>query len=560
MVINSDYKNQIIKKLIQKKVKNSERFFVMLRKFSKEFKKPFPTKVELLKAYRDLVLSGKIKSCQRLEVLLRTREVRSLSGIASITVITSPNPQWGTGQALSCPGNCLYCPNEPNMPKSYMANEPACMRAVLTKFSPYKQVETRLNSLELTGHATDKIELIVLGGTWSVYPKNYQTWFIKRCFDACNTLGGATPKSKGLKQAQKLNEKAKHRIVGLTLETRPDYLNPKEIKRMRWLGCTRVEMGVQSIYNDVLKYNRRGHNVSTTIKATKLLKDAGFKVTYHIMLNLPGSTIKKDEKMFDELFSNPPAPTRRRGEAGNFRPDQLKIYPCAVLKSSPLYKLWKQGKYKPYSKKQLINLLIKIKEKIPPYVRIIRIIRDIPSQNITAGNKVSNLRQVVAEKMKKENRACRCIRCREPKDLEYKIQPALLTAAADGLGNLKFRRRDYDASGNKEIFLSFEDIKNDKLLAFLRLRITNNWTLPELKNFALIRELQTYGRVVPIKEKSKIAAQHKGLGKKLMKMAERIINEETNLKKIAVISGVGVREYYRKLGYRLKHGYMMKKK
>jgi len=546
--------------LIQKKIKNAEEFFVLLRKFSKAFKKPFPTKVELLKAYRDLVLSGKIKSYQRLEDLLKTRKIRTLSGIASITVITSPNPKWGTGQALSCPGNCLYCPNEPNMPKSYIANEPACMRAVLTKFDPYKQVEARLNSLELTGHTTDKIELIVLGGTWSVYPKNYQTWFIKRCFDACNTFRGETLKSKGLKQAQKLNEKARHRIVGLTLETRPDYLNAKEVKRMRWLGCTRVELGIQSIYDDILKYNRRGHDINTAIKATKLLKDAGFKVTYHIMLNLPGSTVKKDEKMFEELFSNPPVSTRRRGEAGNFQPDQLKIYPCVVLKSSPLYKLWKQKKYKPYSEKQLINLLIKIKEKIPPYVRIIRIIRDIPSQNITAGNKVSNLRQVIAEKMKKEGKICRCIRCREPRDLEFRTRSTLPTVAAGSPENLKFRRRDYNASGNKEIFLSFEDTKNDKLLAFLRLRITNHWTLPVLKNSALIRELQTYGRVVPIKSDIKRATQHKGLGKKLMKMAEKIIAEETNLKKIAVISGVGVREYYRKLGYRLKDGYMMKKK
>ena len=548
-MINSDYENQIIKKLIQKKIKNSEEFFVLLRKFSKAFKKPFPTKIELLKAYRDLVLSGKIKSCQRLEDLLKTRKIRTLSGIASITVITSPNPKWGTGQALSCPGNCLYCPNEPNMPKSYVANEPACMRAVLTKFSPYKQVETRLNSLKLTGHTTDKIELIVLGGTWSVYPKNYQTWFIKRCFDACNTFRGVTLKSKGLKQAQKLNEKAKHRIVGLTLETRPDYLTLEEIKRMRQLGCTRVEIGIQSIYDDILKYNRRGHDINTAIKATKLLKDAGFKVTYHIMLNLPGSTVKKDEKMFEELFSNP-----------SFQPDQLKIYPCVVLKSSPLYKLWKQKKYKPYSEKQLINLLIKIKEKIPPYVRIIRIIRDIPSQNIIAGNKVSNLRQVVTEKMKKEGKICRCIRCREPRDLKFRTRPTLPTVAAGSPGNLKFRRRDYNASGNKEIFLSFEDTKNDKLLAFLRLRITNHWTLPVLKNSALIRELQTYGRVVPIKSNIKKATQHRGLGKKLMKMAEKIVVEETNFKKIAVISGVGVREYYRKLGYRLKDGYMMKKK
>ena len=392
------------------------------------------------------------------------------------------------------------------------------MRAVLTKFDPYKQVEARLNSLQLTGHATDKIELIVLGGTWSAYPKNYQTWFIKRCFDACNAF-----KSASLKTAQKINEKAKHRIIGLTLETRPDYITLGETKRMRWLGCTRVELGAQTVYNDVLEYNKRNHDVATTIKATKLLKDAGFKVTYHMMLNLPKSTIKKDEKMFEELFSNP-----------NFQPDQLKIYPCAVLRTSPLYKLWKQKKYKPYSEKQLIDLLIKIKKKIPLYVRIIRIIRDIPSQSIIAGSKTSNLRQIIRDKA---GSICRCIRCREPQEKLAK--------------KLKLFRHNYSASGGREIFLSYEDSQRKNIYAFLRLRITDNW--------AIIRELHTYGRVVPIKSKIKKAAQHKGLGKKLMKKAEKIVATETNFKKIAVISGIGVREYYRKLGYKLRNEYMVKK-
>ncbi len=516
MTMNNSYENLIIKKLIQKKIKTTEEFFALLRKFSKEFQKPFPSKIELLKAYRDLIKNGKIRTNPALKNLLKTRKVRSLSGIISITVITKPYP---------CPGKCLYCPDELEMPKSYLANEPACMRAVLTKFDPYRQVDARLKSLELTGHSTDKIELIVLGGTWSAYPKNYQTWFIRRCFDACNSKN-----AKNLKEAQKLNEKAKNRIIGLTLETRPDYVTPKEIKRMRWLGCTRIELGAQSIYNDILKYNKRNHNVAATIKATELLKNAGMKVTYHMMLNLPKSNIKKDEKMFEELFSNP-----------DFQPDQLKIYPCAVLKTSPLYKLWKQGKYKPYSEKQLINSLIKIKQKIPPYVRIIRIMRDIPSQSIIAGNKTSNLRQIIADLMKKENKKCRCIRCREPHEKIAK--------------KLKLFRQDYSASNGKEIFLSYEDPQRKNIYAFLRLRICSNWTLPVLKNSALIRELHTYGKVVPIKAKSKKAAQHKGLGKKLMTEAEKIVRNRS----IAVISGIGVREYYRKLKYKLKDEYMIKK-
>ncbi len=529
MVINSGYENQIIKKLIQKKVKNAEEFFALQRKISKQTKKPFPKNIALLKAYRDLVKTGKIESNLFLENILKTRKIRSLSGIVSITVITSPRPQWAAGQALSCPGKCLYCPDEIDMPKSYLANEPACMRAVLTKFDPYKQVDARIKSLQLTGHATDKIELIVLGGTWSAYPKKYQTWFIKRCFDAANQKN-----AKNLKQAQKINEKAKNRIIGLTLETRPDYVTPEEIKRIRELGCTRVELGIQNIDDKILKYNKRGHNVATIIRATKLLKDAGFKVTYHMMLNLPGSTLRKDEKMFEELFSNP-----------NFQPDQLKIYPCVVLKTAPLYKLWKEKKYKPYSEKQLVNLLIKIKQKIPPYVRIIRIIRDIPSQSIIAGNKASNLRQILFNKV---GRICKCIRCREPREKMAK--------------KLKLFRQNYNASDGKEIFLSYEDYQRKNIYAFLRLRITNNWTLPVLKNSALIRELHVYGRVAELarsaKRKAQNRIQHKGLGRKLMAEAEKIVAQETNLKKIAVIAGIGVREYYRKLGYKLKDEYMIK--
>jgi len=487
-----------------------------------------PSKMKLLKAYRELTQAGKLKPNPKLKKLLKTRNIRSLSGITAITVITSPNPQWSSGKPISCPGNCLYCPNEKNMPKSYLANEPACMRAELTNFDPYKQTKARLESLQATGHSTDKIELIVLGGSWTAYPKQYQTWFIKRCFDACNQSSSAS-----LKQAQKRNETANNRIIGITLETRPDHITTKEIKRMRRLGCTRVELGVQNIYNDVLKYNRRGHNVQTSITATRLLKNAGIKVTYHIMLNLPKSNPEKDKKMFEELFSNP-----------DFQPDQLKIYPCVVIKTAPLYQLWKQGKYKPYTQKQLINLLVKIKKGVPPYVRIIRVIRDIPSQSIVAGNKVSNLRQIIKNQA---GNICRCIRCREIKNTKIELK------------NVELKTREYNASQGKEIFLSFEDTKQDKLLAFLRLRITDQWTIPTLKNSAIIRELHTYGHVAKISSKSNSKiVQHKGLGKKLMNLAEKIVKTETRFKKISVISGIGVRGYYRKLGYKLKNEYMIK--
>ncbi len=412
------------------------------------------------------------------------------------------------------------------MPKSYLANEPACMRAVLTKFDPYKQTRARLDSLEMTGHNTEKIELIVLGGTWSYYDKKYQEWFLKRCFDGCN--GKA---SKDLKIAQKINEKARHRIIGLTLETRPDYITENEIEQLRWLGATRIELGVQSIYDDVLEYNHRGHDTQKTIEATKLLKNAGIKVTYHMMPGLPGSNFKKDVNMFKELFSNP-----------NFQPDQLKIYPCVVLKNAPLYKLWRNQKYKPYNEKQLLELLSEIKKNIPPYVRIVRIIRDIPSQSIVAGSKTSNLRQLLEQRKVK----CSCIRCREVRGSKFDVR------------SVKLIRRDYEASDGKEIFLSFEEVKNNKLIAFLRLRLTNEWSLPILKSCAIIRELHVYGQVVEISKRNKNAQQHQSFGKRLMVEAEKIARDEFGNKKIAVIAGIGVRGYYKKLGYKLRDEYMVK--
>lgn len=513
---------EIIKRAIKEKVDSEKILSRLKRQAAFEFKQPIPDNIKLLEVYRRLSKDGDIKQNETLEKILQTRKVRTLSGVAVITVLTKPYP---------CPGQCLYCPDEKGMPKSYLSNEPAAMRAALNKFDPNKQVQMRLQALAKEGHITDKIELIVLGGTWSAYPKKYQDWFIKQCFDACNLSA-----SRALKQAQKINEKAKHRIVGLTLETRPDHITPKEIKRMRELGCTRVELGVQSIYDDVLKFNRRKHNVQATIEATKLLKNAGFKVNYHMMLNLPGSNLKKDEKMFGELFNNP-----------NFQPDLLKIYPCVVLKNSPLYRLWKKGGYQPYSDKQLINLLLKIKKKIPPYVRIQRIVRDIPKESIIAGNKISNLRQIIDQK---KDKICQCIRCREIK------------SAYSPNTKLKLFRHNYSASGGQEIFLSFEDLKRKNLYALLRLRLLNKTQpapLSALDNTALIRELHTYGELVPIGKKEKQKTQHLGLGKKLMAEAEKIVKKETNLRKIAVISGIGVRAYYRKLGYKLEKTYMIKK-
>ena len=502
--------------------------------------------VEILKAYHNFCEKESIKPNKIIENLLIKRRVRSLSGVAVVSVLTKPYP---------CPGRCLYCPTENGMPKSYLSNEPAVMRAVINKFDPYMQVKTRLEALELTGHPTDKIELIVIGGTWSFLPYKYQNWFIKRCFEACNQFKNqkspaCIPLKAGnmagrqitnLLNEQKKNEKAKCRIIGITIETRPDFINEKEIIKLRDFGVTRVELGVQSIYDDVLKFNFRGSGRKEIIEATKLLKNAGFKICYHMMPNLPGSDLKRDEEMFKELFYNP-----------DFQPDLLKIYPCAILKEAPIYKLWKQGRYKPYAKQELIEILKKIKKIIPYYVRIQRLIRDIPSQSIVAGPaKISNMRQILEGDSKKENWKCKCIRCREV-GRNYNPKEKLFLF-----------RQDYKASGGKEIFLSFESKNREHLYSLLRLKIMcdigSRTVLPIPGNSVIIRELHTYGKLQSLQHPaSQLSPQHKGLGKKLMEEAEKISEKEFGSKKIAVISGVGVRNYYRKLGYKLENTYMVK--
>ena len=483
------------------------------RKMAKKYKILCPSNIELLKVYHKLVKNKSISRSLKIENLLRTRPIRSLSGIVNISVLTKPYP---------CPGKCVYCPNQKGVPKSYLSNEPAVMRAILNKYDPFKQVKMRLQALKNAGHPTDKIELRVIGGTWSFYPEKYQTWFIKQCFEACN----GRRNNKTMVVILRRNERAPHRIVGLSIETRPDFITKKEIKRLRELGVTRAELGVQSIYDDVLKLNKRGHGVEATLKATKLLKDAGFKVCYQMMPNLPGSNPSRDLRMFKELFSKP-----------GFQPDLLKIYPTALLKEAPLYKWWKAGKYKPYTTHQLINLVKSIKKIVPYYVRIQRILRDIPSQSIVSGPaKISNLRQVIAGQVK-----CKCIRCREVRG-NYNPKEKLYLF-----------RQNYPASGGKEIFLSFEDKNRQKLYSLLRLRLTS-------QNTAIIREVHTYGQQLPISREpfSAISPQHKGLGKKLIKEAEKITEKEFGLSQIAVISGVGVRGYYRDLGYKLKNTYVSK--
>ncbi len=473
---------------------------------------------------------------------MRTRPIRSLSGIVNVSVLTKPYP---------CPGNCIYCPTERGMPKSYLSKEPAAQRAKMLKFDPFIQVKTRLESLQKEGHQTDKIELRIIGATWSHYPADYRTWYVKECFRACNQNSKVNPpaggqkskinekcKTQDLKKEQKKNEKAKHRIVGLSIETRPDFINEKEIIFLRELGITKVELGIQSIYDDVLKFVKRGSSRQDIINATKLLKDAGFKVSYQIMPNLPCSNLKKDYKMFEELFSN-----------HDFKPDYLKIYPLVLLKEAKLYSIKDKINFKEYSAQELIDLIIQIKKIVPPWIRIERIIRDIPAeyaQNIAG--QTTNMRQIVAQLMEKQGLKCQCIRCKEIRSIDQKSNQT------------KLFRSDYQASNGQEIFLSFESNDQEKLYSMLRLRITDNKNhfIKSLRNYALIRDVHTFGLQAQVDKKNKLSVQHKGLGKKLIKEAEKIA-KKSGKKGMAIISSVGTREYYKKLGYRLKNTYMIKK-
>ncbi len=526
--MNKAYFN-LIKLATKKHFQDQEDFLSFKKKTAGKLGIQPPTNPNLRETYEKMIQEKKIKPSQNLEKMLFSRKIRTASGVAIVAVLTKPYP---------CPGKCLYCPSETGMPKSYLSNEPAVMRAVSANFSPFRQVQTRLRSLEMNGHSIDKIELIVMGGTFSFFPKKYQTWFICQCFRACNEYKGLKVKKvkksikSTLEKEQKRNEKSRVRIVGLTLETRPDYIDQKEVENFRRLGATRVELGVQSIFDDVLKKNQRGHKVQETIEATKLLKDAGFKINYHLMPGLLGSNLKKDKEMFQKIFSD-----------SRFQPDMIKIYPTIVNEKSPLAKLWKNKKYRPMKNEEFEKLVLEIKNKIiPPYVRIQRLVRDVPKSEIAAGPNISNLRQLIEEKT-----YCRCIRCREVKN-KFSSEDKII-----------LNRINYKASGGQEIFLELVSQDKKKLYALLRLRIpSKDVLLPTLKNSLIVRELHTFGQSIGISKRNKKFAQHQGLGKKLIQEAEKIAGEEFEAKKIAIISGIGVRDYYKKLGYKLKDTYMTK--
>jgi len=495
-----------------------------------------PTNAEILALYKAMVETGEETPSPAAELVMKKFKTRSNSGVAVVSLLTKPFP---------CPGRCTYCPTEERMPKSYLSKEPAAARALANDFDPYAQVTNRLRALAMNGHETDKIEMIVIGGTWSFYHPVYQEEFLAECFRACNnfSLPEESQTAKGAKSLADLqhdNETAGTRIIGLSIETRPDYITTYEIERLRKLGVTKVEIGVQHLDDAVLKETKRDMKIATAREATERLRNAGLKVVYHMMPNLPGSTPEHDIAMFGELFS---------GE--DFHPDMLKMYPCMVLEGSELFDIWKNGGFTPYTDEELLRVLVGAKKQIPKYVRIIRVIRDIPATYIQAGSKVSNLRQWLDNDMKKNNWRCKCIRCREVRGMI--VDPAQFPLA----------RTEYRTRTGREFFLSFEEANEGKLASFLRLRLPDNkgaefagGPLDVLRGAALVRELHTYGFLAPIGATG-TQSQHIGFGKQLLIEAERIARE-AGYEKVAIIAGIGVREYYRKRGYALEGTYMVK--
>jgi len=453
---------------------------------------------------------------------------RTISGVTPVAVMTQP---------MKCPGQCVYCPTYPATPQSYTTESPAVLRAKKCDYDAKKQVKLRLRIISEMGHPTDKVELIVMGGTFLAYPKDYQYQFIKDCFDALNGKESAT-----LEEAKRLNETAYHRCVGLCIETRPDWCQQEEIDRMLEFGTTRVELGVQTLDDKIYQLVRRGHKVEDVIKATALLREHGFKVHYHWMPGLPGSTPEEDLELSKRLFYD-----------NSFKPDGLKLYPTMVVEGTELEKWYRDERYRPYDVNTMINLLVEIKSIVPKYVRISRVLRDIPAKFIVAGCKDS-LRGLIKQRMKQRAIECKCIRCRE---YGHRAQDNW------EIGEPRMVRMDYEASGGKEIFLSFED-ENETLFGLLRMRIQSK-PIPRLGqeikgNLAIIRELHIYGPEVPLSEQKEEAAQHKGLGKALLQQAERIASDEFRAQQLIVLSGIGAKEYYRsESGYNSQGDYMVKK-
>ena len=588
----TDHLAQVV--AILKEIENSPR--ISAKKLSQLTKKhpltdgDLLSKTQLIEAYAEL--AGKHGLADFNESVIKRimmKPVRTLSGVAPVTVLTKPFP---------CPGKCIFCPSDVRMPKSYLSDEPGAQRAERNYFDPYLQTYNRLTALHAMGHTVDKVELIILGGTWSYYPENYQIWFIKECFRALNNFEVkddrkiireqykkiqqdlekniqhvrsdspeenrerfsdalissadlikpynqtvadfyiAPEKKLGidklqtatweeLAKEQKQNETASIRNVGLVIETRPDNISEKEVLRIRKLGCTKTQIGLQSTNDEVLEKNHRGHNVDATRRAFKLLRQAGFKIHAHWMANLYGSNPAADKKDFDHLFTGK-----------DFYPDELKVYPCSLIDSAELMQYYQKGLWQPYSHEELLGVLEHVLETTPSYCRLTRIIRDIPSQDIVVGNKKSNFRQIAEQGIKDKGIISHDIRSREVRGEVFDPTKAEL------------KTEKYSTSISDEEFLQFivPTENGEKLLAFLRLSFPKENFIPELKTSAIIREIHVYGRALQIGKKGLKHAQHFGFGTRLIEEAV-LRAKDQGYQDLAVISAIGTKEYYRKKGF-----------
>ncbi len=557
---NQDLARIIVERASAQKFKRRRDFEKFRNGIVKEYKGCIFHNLYLIKAYNDLLKEGKISQNPSLLSFIQKRSVRTMSGVAPVTVMTKPFP---------CPGRCVYCPTDVRMPKSYLPTQPAAQRAFRQRFHPYTQVFVRLKALAMTGHEVSKVELRVIGGTWSSYPKKYQTWFIKQCLLAMNEFKAQISDEKTDKMANitkkqyvesvygvdevntvmirslnkvplKIeqviaeNELSEVRCIGVNIETRPDFISEKEIKRLRKLGVTKVEIGVQTTDDKVQALTKRGHGLEAVRRATSLLKDAGFKIGYHMMPNLPGSSIELDKRMVGDLFTG-----------AEYQPDYLKIYPCVVIPGTELSETYQKGEYEPYDDKTLEEVLLEEMRSIPEWCRVDRVARDIPANDIEAGFKVSNIRQVLEERLIKEGTPCRDIRSREVQNVE--VNPS----------DIELVVRSYEASGGREYFISYEDVKKDKLVALIRLRLPGRTFIKELKGVAIVREVHVYGRQIPVGKIDVLNKQHSGWGTRLLCDAEEIARQQ-GFKRMAIIAGIGTRDYYRKRGYQLVGTYMLK--
>ena len=510
-------------------------------RITKKYSLTPPRNIELVQAYNNLLQEGIIQPNETILHFIIKRKVRTLSGIANITVML---------KAFGCPGQCIFCPTQEGMPKSYFSTQPAMLRAVRNNFDAYSQVKARLNGLKTQGHDITKIDIRTAGGTWSSYLPEYQEHFIKSIYFALNEGAGdslpleeANQKIADAKLEDLIleNETTESRCVGLWIETRPDWVTHKEIQKLRRFGVTGIELGIQTTNDEVNAFCKRGHGMKESTYATKLARDAGLKICHHLMPNLPTATIESDLQSIKDTFLT-----------DKLQPDYIKIYPCMVVPTTELYDMYQKDKtvHTAYTDDELVDLLIECKKIVPEYCRIIRILRDFPSELVIQGSKTLNLRQVIHDR----GVQCKCIRCREIKAENFNYE------------DIKLRETYYEANQGTEVFIQAEEPNLDKLIGLVRLRMSSTdettTDIPELQGkTALIRELHVYGQQKSLQKKRgevlPSKSQHQGFGKLLMQKAEEIA-KNNSFEKIAVISAIGTREYYKKLGYHLEGTYMVK--